>query len=106
MRGRRAPRPIGQAIGAALEGTAPATLLAGVQSVWASAVGEAIAREAAPVSERDGVVTVACRSATWAQELDLLGGRILAQIRTELADPEALAGLRFTASGDPGEFLT
>jgi predicted nucleic acid-binding Zn ribbon protein len=105
VRGRRAPRPIGEAIGAALEGTAPATLLAAVQSAWASAVGEAIAREAAPVSERDGVVTVACRSATWAQELDLLGGRILAQIRAELVDSEALRGLRFTASGDPGEFL-
>ena len=106
MRARRAPRPISEAIGAALEGTGPATLLAAVQSAWASAVGEAIAREAAPVSERDGVVTVACGSATWAQELDLLRGRILAQIRAELPAPEALAGLRFTASGEPGDVLT
>jgi predicted nucleic acid-binding Zn ribbon protein len=104
--GRRAPRPIGEAIAGALEGTAPATPLAAVQSAWASAVGEAIAREAAPVSERGGVVTVACRSATWAQELDLLRDRILAQIRAELADPEALKGLRFTASGEPGDLLT
>ena len=105
MRGRRAPRPLADAIGAALEGTGPATLLAAVQSAWASAVGEAIAREAAPVFERGGVVTVACRSATWAQELDLLGERILDQIRAELADPEALAGLRFTASGDADQLL-
>jgi predicted nucleic acid-binding Zn ribbon protein len=105
VRGRRAPRPIGDAIGAALEGTAPATLLAAVQGTWASAVGEAIAREAAPVSERDGVVTVACGSATWAQELNLLGERILAQIRAELADPEALRGLRFTASGETEQRL-
>jgi predicted nucleic acid-binding Zn ribbon protein len=105
VRARRAPRPISEAIGAALEGTGPATLLAAVQSAWASAVGEAIAREAAPVSERDGVVTVACTSATWAQELDLLGERILGQIRAELADPEALRGLRFTASGEPGQIL-
>jgi predicted nucleic acid-binding Zn ribbon protein len=105
VRARRAPRPISEAIGAALEGTGPATLLAAVQRAWASAVGEAIAREAAPVSERDGVVTVACTSATWAQELDLLGERILGQIRSELADPEALTGLRFTASGEPGQIL-
>jgi predicted nucleic acid-binding Zn ribbon protein len=106
MRGRRTPRPIAEAIGAALEGAGPATLLAAVQSAWASAVGETIAREAAPVSERDGVVTVACGSATWAQELDLLGERILAQIRAELADPEALVALRFTASGEADQLLT
>jgi predicted nucleic acid-binding Zn ribbon protein len=105
VRRRRTPRPIAEAIGAAVEGTGPATLLAAVQSAWASAVGDAIAREAAPLSERDGVVTVACRSATWAQELDLLGERIVAQIRAELADPGALAGLRFTASGDASDFL-
>ena len=106
MRARRTPRPISEAIGAALEGTGPATLLAAVQSAWASAVGEAIARESAPVSERDGVVTVACGSATWAQELDLLRERILAQIRAELPQPEALAGLRFTAAGNSGDLLT
>ena len=76
-----------------------------MQRAWASAVGEAIAAEAAPVAERDGVVTVACRSATWAQELDLLGDRILAQIRAELADPGvALAALRFTARESPISF--
>jgi predicted nucleic acid-binding Zn ribbon protein len=105
VRGRRVPRPIGEAIGAALEGSAPSTLLAAVQGAWASAVGEAIAREAAPVSERDGVVTVACGSATWAQELDLLGERILAQIRAEVADAQALRGLRFTASGESDQRL-
>jgi predicted nucleic acid-binding Zn ribbon protein len=105
VRARRAPRPISDAIDAALEGAGPATLLAAVQSAWAGAVGEAIAREAAPVSERDGFVTVACRSATWAQELDLLRGRILSQIRAALADPEALSGLRFTASGDADQLL-
>jgi predicted nucleic acid-binding Zn ribbon protein len=101
VRRRRAPRPLGEAVSAALEGAEPATLLAGVQSVWAGAVGEAIAREASPVSERDGVVTVACRSATWAQELDLLGARILEQVRDQLPSGGALEGLRFTASANP-----
>jgi predicted nucleic acid-binding Zn ribbon protein len=101
VRRRRAPRPLGEAVSAALEGAEPATLLAAVQRVWAGAVGEAIAREATPVSERDGLVIVACRSATWAQELDLLGARILQQVRDQLPSGAALEGLRFTASGNP-----
>jgi predicted nucleic acid-binding Zn ribbon protein len=98
---RRAPRPIAAAVSVALEGAEPATLLAAVQSAWPRAVGEAIAREATPVSEREGVVTVACRSATWAQELDLLSVRILEQLRQNLPPGRALEGLRFAASGDP-----
>ena len=100
MTRRRAPRPLSIALSTALEGAEPATLLAAVQSAWAGAVGEAIAREATPVSERGGVVTVACRTATWAHELDLLGVRILAQLRERLPPGAVLEGLRFTASGD------
>jgi predicted nucleic acid-binding Zn ribbon protein len=97
--GRRAPRPLTAAVNAALKRAEPATLLAAVQRAWPGAVGEAIAREASPVAERSGVVTVACRSSTWAEELDLLRDQILARLRAELDDPEGLAGLRFSASG-------
>ena len=100
MSRRRAPRPIAAAVSAALEGAEPATLLAAVQSAWPGAVGEAIAREATPVSEREGVVTVACRSATWAQELDFLGARIADQLREKLPSGTDLRALRFAASGD------
>jgi predicted nucleic acid-binding Zn ribbon protein len=99
--GRRTPRPIGAALETILQGAEPATLLAAVQSAWPGAVGEAVAREASPVSERDGVVTIACRSATWAQELDLLSGQILSQVRENLPDWATLEAIRFTASGDP-----
>ena len=101
MSRRRTPRPIAAALSAALERAEPATLLAAVQRAWPGAVGEAITREATPVSEREGVVTVACRSATWAQELDLLGVRILEQLRQNLPSGTSLEGLRFTASGEP-----
>jgi predicted nucleic acid-binding Zn ribbon protein len=100
VRRRPAPRPIGEALSNALEGAEPATLLAAVQSAWPGSVGEAIAREATPVTEREGVVTVACRSSTWAQELDLLGSRIIAQVRQNLPSGVQLEALRFTASGD------
>jgi predicted nucleic acid-binding Zn ribbon protein len=100
--GRRTPRPIGAALQTVLSGAEPATLLAAVQSAWPGAVGEAVAREATPVSERDGTVTVACRSATWAQELDLLAAQILDQVRENLPEWATLEAIRFTASGDPG----
>jgi predicted nucleic acid-binding Zn ribbon protein len=101
VRRRRAPRPLATAIGEALERAEPATLLAAVQRAWPAAVGEAIAREASPVAERSGVVTVACSSSAWAQELDLLGGRIVEKIRSNLPPETPLEGLRFITSDDP-----
>jgi predicted nucleic acid-binding Zn ribbon protein len=97
---RRAPRPLAAAISEALERAEPATLLAAVQRAWPATVGDAIAREATPVAERSGVVTVACSSSAWAQELDLLGRRILAKIGPELPDGVDLEGLRFITSDD------
>ena len=105
MRRRSAPRSLAAALGSALERAEPATLLAAVQRAWPEAVGEAIAREGHPVSERDGVITVACRSATWAQELDLLSDQILVRIREKLPSDDELRGLRFNASGDSPENL-
>ena len=100
-RPRRQPRPLGAALEKAVEPLAPATLLGAVQSAWAGAVGERVAAEATPVAERDGVVTVACRSAAWAQELDLLGGEVASKLRAELPDGADLRGLRFSASENP-----
>ncbi len=101
MSRRRAPRPLAAAIGEALGRAEPATLLAAVQSAWPEAVGEAIAREATPVAERSGVVTVACSSSSWAQELDLLAGQILEKTRSKLPPEAALVGLRFITSDEP-----
>lgn len=96
MRARgRQPRRLGVALAAAVEPLAPATPLGAVQSVWAVAVGERVAAEATPVSEREGVVTIACRSATWAQELELLSGKVLSQLRAELPEGVELRALRF-----------
>jgi predicted nucleic acid-binding Zn ribbon protein len=72
---------------------APATLLAEVQRCWPQAAGEAFAAEAAPVAERGGVVTVACRSAVWAQELDLMSERVVERLNRALGRP-AVAGIR------------
>ena len=88
---RRAPRPLGIAVGALTERLAPATLLGDVQRVWEQAAGEAIAREAAPVSERAGTVTLQCSSAVWMQEIDLMGPTLVAQLNALLGSERVTA---------------
>ena len=82
--GRRGPRPIGGAVGMLADRLAPATVLAEVQRVWPEAVGPTIAAQAEPTAEREGVLTVSCAAAVWAQELDLMGPEIAARINAAL----------------------
>ena len=97
---RRAPRPIGVAVGAIAEALAPATLLGEVQRHWEQAAGEALAREATPTAERGGVITVSCGSAVWAQEIDLLAPGLVEALNEALGRP-AVRGLRCRATGAP-----
>lgn len=95
---RRAPRPIGVAVGAVAEALAPATLLAEVQRRWEEVAGEAVAREGTPTAERGGVVTISCRSSVWAQEIDLLSPGLVEALNQALGRP-AVRGLRCRATG-------
>jgi predicted nucleic acid-binding Zn ribbon protein len=90
---RRDPRIVSHAITALADRLAPQTTLAEVQRVWMAAVGEAVAAEAEPTGERDGVVTVTCTSAVWAQELDLMGPDLVGRINGALGTA-AVRGLR------------
>jgi predicted nucleic acid-binding Zn ribbon protein len=63
---------------------APATTLARVQEIWERVVGPAVAAAAAPSAERDGVLTVTCIAAVWAQEVDLLAGELIPRLNAEL----------------------
>ena len=98
--GKRGPRPLAGALEGLRAEVAPQTLLAAVQEAWPAAVGPGVAAQAEPVAEREGVVRVACRTATWAQELDLMQDELLMRLREEL-EPTPLAaglqGLRFGA---------
>jgi predicted nucleic acid-binding Zn ribbon protein len=104
---RRGPRPLATALGEARREAQPITLLAGVQGAWASVAGARVAVEAEPVAERDGLVTIACRSATWAQELDLLSPELLSRLNAALLAPgqgvpnAPVKRLRFTADRPP-----
>jgi predicted nucleic acid-binding Zn ribbon protein len=91
---RLAPRPLSAAIGEALPAAAPAGLLARVQTAWPEVAGPAVAAETEPVSEREGVVTVTCRAAVWAQELELLAGDLTDRLNGALGSPK-VTGLRF-----------
>jgi predicted nucleic acid-binding Zn ribbon protein len=77
---------------------APATTLARVQGVWGDVVGEVLAEECRPLSERTGVVTVGCRSSVWAQELAMMAPDLLERLNTALGTT-AIAELRFTTRG-------
>ena len=92
MSRRRAPRPAAGAFQAALRQVAPQTPLAAIQAAWTRAVGERLAAVAAPVSERDGTLTIECADAVWAQELDLMQATLLDRLRDEVGEqaPEAL----------------
>ena len=82
---RAAPRPVAAALAHVQSQTEPASILARVQACWPHAVGAAVAAEAEPVGERAGVLTVACRSAVWAQELQLLSRDVLGRLNEALA---------------------
>ena len=94
MSRRRAPRPASGAFQAALQRAAPKTPLAAIQAGWSAAVGERLAAVAAPVSQREGTLTVECVDALWAQELDLMQETLLQRLRDEVGD-QAPKALRF-----------
>ncbi len=83
---RPTPRPISQALESFTAALAPASTLARVQACWERAVGDAVAAAARPVAERDGVLSVQCEAAVWAQELDLMAPELLALLNTALGD--------------------
>jgi predicted nucleic acid-binding Zn ribbon protein len=97
---RLAPRPLSVALDGVVGDVAPATLLARVQAAWGSVAGPRLAAAAAPVSERDGVVTVACQSSVWAQESELLAPELLAGLADALG-ARSVTKLRFVVGSGP-----
>lgn len=85
---RRAPRPLGLALEPLQRQLAPATLLAEVQRIWPEVAGAAIAAEATPAAARGGVLTIACTSSLWAQELDLMALPLLERLNAAIAEGE------------------
>ena len=104
--GRDEPHPLGAALDAVRADVAPLTLLAAVQEAWPEVAGATVAAQAEVRSEKHGVVTVACRSATWAQELDLMQVELLGRLRERLDGGPfegVLEGVRFSADAARGD---
>ena len=93
---RRVPVPLAGAVEALAASLEPVTPLASVQRAWPVAVGEVIAAESRPVSERAGVVTVVCRSSVWAQELTLMAPDLVTKLNAALG-AERVAELKCRA---------
>jgi predicted nucleic acid-binding Zn ribbon protein len=86
---------VSEPVARARRALAPPSLLAAVQERWAQAAGREVAANAEPVSERGGVVTISCRSATWAAELSMLAGDLLERLNEELAEGASVSSLKF-----------
>lgn len=96
------PRQIAAALARVTVKAAPATTIARLQGCWESVAGPLIAAEAEPVSERGGVVTVACRSAVWANELELLAPGLVEGLNERLG-AEVVGALRFVVGRPAGK---
>jgi predicted nucleic acid-binding Zn ribbon protein len=81
---RAAPRALAAALQELTSTLAPASTLARVQEVWERTAGPALAASARPTAERDGVLTVTCAAAVWAQELDLMAGELIPRLNAAL----------------------
>jgi predicted nucleic acid-binding Zn ribbon protein len=90
---RPAPRSLSVALDGLTATLAPVTTLARVQEVWQLATGPAIASAARPTAERDGVLTVTCEAAVWAQELHMMAGDLVPALNAALG-AEAVRELR------------
>jgi predicted nucleic acid-binding Zn ribbon protein len=90
---RHTLRPLAAALERLDSSLAPATTLARVQEVWASAAGPAVAGAASPTAERDGVLTLTCAAGVWAQELELMGSELVPRLNAALGS-EVIRELR------------
>jgi predicted nucleic acid-binding Zn ribbon protein len=101
---RSAPRRIGSALDGLVTQWRPPTTLARIQEVWPEVAGPGLSEGAQPVAERGGVVTVACRSSVWAQELELFSPELRVRLNEAIGGPgpgQPVAKLRFvTTAGE------
>jgi|SoiMetStandDraft_2_1073263.scaffolds.fasta_scaffold330232_2 predicted nucleic acid-binding Zn ribbon protein len=100
----RRPQQLAAVLGRVQESLAPPDLLAAVQRHWREAAGEQIAEEAWPDAERDGRVTIRCRSAVWAAELTMLESALLEQLNERLPRERQARSLKFTTASSGARF--
>lgn len=90
---RHAPRALATALQELTGALAPASTLARIQEIWEIAAGPEIAAAARPSTEREGILTLTCEAAVWAQELDLMADELIKRLNAALGD-DAVRELR------------
>lgn len=100
---RSSPRLLGAALDAFTAQSRPPTLLARAQGAWPAVAGRVIAQEAEPLSESGSTLTVACSSAVWAQELEMLEPDLRERLNRALGGSgrAPIAALRFRYTRQP-----
>jgi predicted nucleic acid-binding Zn ribbon protein len=81
---RLAPRHLSIPLQDFADEIAPPTTLVMVQTIWEQAAGPKIANAAKPIKERDGVLTILCTAAVWAQEVDLMADQLIERVNEAL----------------------
>ena len=99
---RRRPQELRSVLDRVQEQLAPPDRLAAVQRHWREAVGEQVAEESWPDGERNGVVSVRCRSSVWAAELTMLEEALLQELNERLPRDRQARALKFTAAPASG----
>jgi predicted nucleic acid-binding Zn ribbon protein len=101
---RRRPQELRTILDRVQEQIAPTDLLSAAQRRWREVVGDQVAEESWPDRERDGLLTVRCRSAVWAAELTMLEETLLQQLNDRLPGGRQVRALKFTAAPAGGRF--
>ncbi|GAB4237299.1 MAG: hypothetical protein OHK0028_14540 [Deltaproteobacteria bacterium] len=70
-------------------------LLVSLRKRWPEIAGPLVSRNAIPLSLRNGVLTIAVRNSSWAQELRMSAPVMLARIREEAGERFPVDSLRF-----------
>ncbi len=71
-------------------------LLVSLRKRWPEIAGPLVSRNALPVSLRNGVLTIAVRNHSWAQELRMSGTTVLERIRETMGERVPVGDIRFT----------
>lgn len=93
-RHRRAPQPLANAVAGIADALSPATPLARIQRSWPNvAKALPVAEEASPSAFHDGVLTLTCTAAVYAQELQLMTTDVVSAVNGALGEG-LVSGLR------------
>ncbi|MGE5246868.1 MAG: DUF721 domain-containing protein [Verrucomicrobiota bacterium] len=100
---RKGPVPLSEDLERYLSalGLPQVSLLVSLHKSWPDIAGPILAARAAPLRFRNGVLTIAVRNHSWAQELQLCKPALLAKITAATGPGSPVTDLRFVVGSGP-----